>query len=52
MPAIFSKLSIFFANYTLCELDNVKILLYNFSVRHLVVKPACVNAALVFVKLV
>jgi len=32
--------------YILCDLDNTKILLYRRFVRHLVVKPVCVNAAL------
>jgi len=45
MPAILSKLSIIFINYISRNLDNTKILLYKFSFRYLVVKPACVNAA-------
>jgi len=47
MFAILSKLSILFINYILRDLDNTKILLYKLFVRYLVVKPACVNAALV-----
>jgi len=46
MPAILSRLSIPFINYTLCDLDNTKLLLYKLFIRYLVVKPACVNAAL------
>jgi len=45
MPAIFSRRSILFINLILCEHDNTK-LLHKLFVRHLVVKPACVNAAL------
>jgi len=40
-----SKLSFLFANKILRELDNKKVLFYKFSVRYLVVKLACVNAA-------
>jgi len=47
MPATLSRLSIFFINYILRELDNKKILLYKLSVRHLVIKPTCVNVVLV-----
>jgi len=45
MPAILSRLSILFS-YISRDLDNTKILLYKLSVRYLVVKPVCVNAAL------
>jgi len=47
MLAIRSKLYLLFTNKTLRELDNKKILLYKFSVRYLIIKLACVNAALV-----
>jgi len=46
MPAILSRLSILFINDISRDLDNTKIFLYKLSVRQLVVKPACVNAAL------
>jgi len=46
MLAILSRLSIFFINNILRAFDKTKILLYKLSVRYLVVKPACVNAAL------
>jgi len=46
MPAILSRLSILFINYIPRDLDNTKILLYKLYVRHLVVKPACVNTPL------
>jgi len=46
MPKILSRLSILFINYKSRDLDNTKILLYKLFVRYLVVKPACVNAAL------
>jgi len=45
MLAILSRLSSLFINYLSYGLDNTKMLLYNFFVRYLVVKPACVNAA-------
>jgi len=47
MPAVLSRRSILFIKYILRYLDNMKMLLYKLSVWHLVVKPACVNAALV-----
>jgi len=47
MPAILSRISIFFIKYLSRDLDDIKILLYKVFVRYLVVKPACVNAALV-----
>jgi len=46
MPAVLSRLSNLFINSIVFELDKAKILLYKFSVRYLVVKSACVNAAL------
>jgi len=46
MPAILSRLSIRFKYYILRDLDKSKILLFKLFVRYLVVKPACVNAAL------
>jgi len=46
MLAILSRLSIFFINPYMRDLDNTKILLYKLLVRYLVVKLACVNAAL------
>jgi len=49
MHAILSMLFVhFIINYISRDLDNTKILLYKFFVRHLVVKPACVNAPLAF----
>jgi len=45
MPAVLSRLIIFFINDILRDLDNTKILLYKLFVLYLVVKPACVNAA-------
>jgi len=45
MPAVLSRLSILFINYTSRDLDNTKMLLYQLFVRFLVVIPACVNAA-------
>jgi len=47
MPAILSRLSILFINYISRDLDNTKILLYKLFIRYLVVKPVCVNAALI-----
>jgi len=47
MPAVLSRLSILFINYMSRDLDNEKIHLHKLSVRYLIVKPACVNAALV-----
>jgi len=47
MLAILSRLSILFINYISRDLDKPKILLYKLFFRYLVVKPACVNAALV-----
>jgi len=44
MPAIFSRLFVFFIDYISRDLDNTKIFLYKLSVLYLVVKPACVNA--------
>jgi len=44
--AVWSKLSIVFTHKLLHELGNKKILFYKLSVRYLVVKLACVNAAL------
>jgi len=41
----FKQAFIFFINYILRNLENTKILLHKLSVRYLVVKPACVNAA-------
>jgi len=35
-----------FVNLYVIDLDNIKILLYKPFIRYLVVKPACVNAAL------
>jgi len=52
MPAILSKFSVLFINYTSRDLDNTKILLYKLFVWYLVVKPVCVNAALIFDHLV
>jgi len=46
MTAIFSRLSILIIKYISRDLDNAKLLLYKLFVRYLVVKPACVNAAL------
>jgi len=47
MSTILSRFSILFINYyILCDLDNIKILFKKLFVRYLVVKPACVNAAL------
>jgi len=48
MPAILNRLSIDFKKlqYILHDLNNTKILLYKLFVQYLVVKPACVNAAL------
>jgi len=40
MPAILNRLSVFFMNYILRDLDDTKILLYKLSVRYLVVKLA------------
>jgi len=48
MPAILSRLSSLFINYLSCDLDNTKILLYKLFVQYLVVKPACINAALAY----
>jgi len=39
------KQAFLFTNKILRELDNMKILIYKFSVQYLVVKFACVNAA-------
>jgi len=50
MPAILSRRSILFINYISRNLDNTKILLYKLFVRYLVVKPACINAAVKFKK--
>jgi len=47
MPIILSRFSIIITNYILRKLDNTKMLLYKLFVRYLVVKPACVNTALV-----
>jgi len=47
MPAVLSRLFILFTNYTSRNLDNLKILLYKLVFWYLVVKPVCVNAALV-----
>jgi len=44
---LWSKLSILFTNKILRELDKKKLLFYKLSVQYMVVKPACVNAALV-----
>jgi len=44
MPAILSRLSIFFINYISRDLDSAMLLSQVF-VRDLVAKPACVNAA-------
>jgi len=44
VPAILSRLSILFINYYIAY--NTKIVLYKLFVRYMVVKPACVNAAL------
>jgi len=38
-------LSVYFTNKILRELHNKKVLFYRLSVRYLVVKPGCVNAA-------
>jgi len=46
MPAILSRISILFIHYILCNLDYPNIVLYKLFFRYLVVKPACVNAAL------
>jgi len=46
MPAILSRLSILCMNYISSDLANTKILLSKLFFRYLVVKPACVNAAL------
>jgi len=46
MPAILSRLSILFINSTSRDLDNTKILSYKLFDRCLIVKLACVNAAL------
>jgi len=43
--AVGSKLSILFKNKILCKLGNKKTLFYKFTIRYLVVKSACVNAA-------
>jgi len=40
MPAILSRVSIFFINYISRDLNNTKILLYKLFIQHLVVKPA------------
>jgi len=48
MLGILRRLSILFINYISRDLDNTKILLYKLFVRSLVVKPACVNAAVVY----
>jgi len=47
IPAVLSRLSILFINYTLRDLDNTKMLLFKLFVRFLAVKPTCVNAALI-----
>jgi len=47
MPAVLSRLSILVINDISRDLNNTKILLYNFFVRYVVVTPACVNVALV-----
>jgi len=49
MLAILRKLSILFINYQYisCDVDNTKILYTSVSVRYLVVKTTCVNAALI-----
>jgi len=47
MTATLSRLSNLFINYISRDLDNTNILLYKLFFRYLVVKPACVNAALV-----
>jgi len=41
-----NRLSILFIIYISRDLENKKILLYTLFVRYLIVKPACVNAAL------
>jgi len=41
-------LSIFFTNKILRERDNKKFLFYKLSVQYMVVKLACVNAAVLF----
>jgi len=46
MPAILSRLSIFFINDLSRDLDYTKILLYNLFVWYLVVKFVWVNPAL------
>jgi len=48
IPAILSRLFILFIKYISRDFDNTKILLNKFFVRNLVIKPVCVNAALVF----
>jgi len=50
MPAILIRLFILFINYILRVFDKAKILLYKLFVRYLVVKLACVNAALVYIR--
>jgi len=49
MPAVLSRLSFIFINYISRDLDNAKIRLHKLFVRYLVVKPARVNAALVWI---
>jgi len=46
MPAILSRFSLLYIKYISRNLDNTEILLYKLFVRYLVIKPACVNAAL------
>jgi len=46
MPAILSRLSFLLIKFIFRDLDNTKIFLYKLYVLYLVVKPACVIAAL------